>query len=57
MEKRIAELVPRDKWTAFSYAVNRHGKFVCTARKPGCVPGSKSPPCPLLALCPRIGLI
>jgi endonuclease III len=56
MEKRIAELVPRENWTAFSYAVNRHGKFVCTARRPGCMPESPRPPCPLLALCPRIGL-
>jgi endonuclease III len=56
MEKRIAELVPREDWTAFSYAVNRHGKFICTARRPGCTPESPRPPCPLLALCPRIGL-
>jgi len=56
MEKRISELVPRENWTSFSYAVNRHGKFVCTARKPACVAASTRPPCPLLALCPRDGL-
>jgi endonuclease-3 len=56
MEKRIAELVPRKDWTRFSYIVNRHGKFVCIARKPACVPGSPLLPCPLLGLCPRIGL-
>jgi endonuclease III len=56
MEKRIAELVPRETWTRFSYAVNRHGKFVCVARKPACVAGSKLPPCPVLSHCPRIGL-
>jgi Predicted EndoIII-related endonuclease len=56
MEKRIAELVPRDRWTRFSHAVNRHGKFVCQARKPSCMPSSVLPPCPILALCPRIGL-
>lgn len=56
MERRIGECLPRDKWTRFSYAVNRHGKFVCVARKPACLPGSTLPPCPLLALCPRVGL-
>jgi endonuclease-3 len=56
MEKRIAEIVPRERWTRFSHAVNRHGKFVCAARKPACLPGSALPPCPLLAFCPRIGL-
>jgi endonuclease III len=56
MERRIAELVPRSDWTRFSHAVNRHGKFVCAARKPACLPGSVLPPCPLLAICPRLGL-
>jgi endonuclease III len=56
MERRIAELVPRERWTRFSYAVNRHGKFVCTARKPACVLDSGKPPCPLLSICPRAGL-
>jgi endonuclease-3 len=56
MEKRIAELVPKERWTAFSHAVNRHGKYVCTARSPACVPGLTRPPCPLLSICPRIGL-
>lgn len=37
--------------TAFSYAVNRHGKFVCTARKPCCT--QEHCECPLLDLCPR----
>ena len=56
MEKRIAELVPKERWTRFSHAVNRHGKFVCVARKPACIPLSARPPCPLLGLCPRVGL-
>ncbi len=56
MERRIAELVPAERWTRFSHAANRHGKFVCTARKPACVPLSALPPCPLLYLCPRAGL-
>lgn len=56
MEASLAELLPPERWTRFSYAVNRHGKFVCRARKPACVAGSGLPPCPLLDLCPRTGL-
>jgi endonuclease III len=54
-EKRIASLIPREKWTRFSHAVNRHGKFVCRARKPACEEGSGLAPCPLFELCPRLG--
>lgn len=44
-ERMIAELLPQERWTAFSFAVNRLGKFYCVARKPRC--GS----CPAAALC------
>ncbi|HTX71321.1 MAG TPA: endonuclease III [Rectinemataceae bacterium] len=50
MERRIAELVEPGKRTAFSHALNRHGKHVCLARKPRCAD------CPLASFCPRIGL-
>lgn len=50
MERNIAQLVEPGLHTAFSYALNRHGKFVCTARRPAC------PDCPLAEICPRIGL-
>ncbi len=56
MESRIAELVEAERRTAFSYAVNRHGKFVCVAWKPGCAQGSMAPACPIIGLCPRKGL-
>ena len=56
MEMRLAELLPSEEWTRFSYAVNRHGKFICRARKPACVFGSGLAPCPLIELCPRYGL-
>jgi endonuclease-3 len=56
MEKRIALLMPKEAWTRFSHAVNRHGKFICRARKPACVPDSGLPPCPLAGFCPRAGL-
>jgi len=55
LEARIAALLPEERWTAFSHAVNRHGKHVCEARKPACIdPGRES--CPLRHLCPRRGL-
>ncbi len=54
VEKRIATLIEERDWTAFSHAVNRHGKFTCTARRPACVLTGIS--CPIEALCPRIGV-
>ncbi|MDX9898649.1 MAG: endonuclease III [Spirochaetia bacterium] len=45
-ERMIGSLLPESKWTAFSYALNRHGKYVCKARKPLCTD------CPLALLCP-----
>lgn len=50
VERRMAALVPRERWTRFSHALNRHGKHVCVARKPHC--GD----CPLGGICPRRGL-
>lgn len=54
VEKRIASLVDMDEWTAFSHAVNRHGKFTCTARRPACSDSGKF--CPIESLCPKIGV-
>ncbi len=45
-ERMIAELLPQEQWTAFSFAVNRLGKFFCKARKPLCAD------CPVHRLCP-----
>ncbi len=65
MERRIAELVDVRHWTAFSHALNRHGKFTCTARNPACVAiqgrggtgmGVSAAPCPVESLCPGLGL-
>lgn len=54
IEKRIAGLLPRESWTRFSHAINRHGKFTCRARKPACLIEGET--CPILDLCPRLGL-
>lgn len=45
-ERMIGASLPQAMWTAFSYALNRHGKHVCKARKPLCAT------CPLGAVCP-----
>ncbi len=37
VEKKIAQLLPEERWTDFSMMINRHGRAVCTARKPRCV--------------------
>jgi endonuclease-3 len=52
IEKDLAELVPRQRWTLFSHQLVHHGRNLCTARKPRC--GE----CPLAAgLCPTAGRI
>ena len=42
-------------YTSFSHALNRHGKYLCTARAPACTRGNEL--CPLEALCPKQGLM
>jgi endonuclease-3 len=51
VEKVIAALVAPEDWTRLSHAINRHGKHVCTARRPQC--GL----CPIAGLCPKLGLV
>ncbi len=46
IERQISALLAEEEWTAFSHAVNRHGKYTCQARKPAC------PACPLASFCP-----
>ncbi len=53
IERRLLLLVPPERRTAFSHALNRHGKHCCRARNPACLRGS---PCPLAKICPKIGL-
>ncbi len=50
-ERATAAYIESADWTAFSHAVNRHGKWTCSARAPSC------PSCPLLRFCPRAGLM
>ena len=46
LEREIAELLPRERWTEASHVLNRHGRDYCKARAPRC--GD----CPVAALCP-----
>lgn len=54
IEALIRQNLEPDKYTAFSHALNRHGKYVCTARKPACRLDGGS--CPLEEFCPQLGL-
>lgn len=50
IERDLMSLVPRAEWIGFSHRMILHGRRICIARRPKCLE------CPLLALCPRIGL-
>ena len=50
VERDLMEKIPRKQWTTFSHQPIHHGRRICIARKPHCSS------CPLLGLCPRIGV-
>jgi endonuclease-3 len=50
IEHDLAALLPKSEWINFSHRLIHHGRRICNARKPNC------PECPLLKLCPRVGL-
>jgi len=50
IEHDLAALLPKSEWINFSHRLIHHGRRICNARKPNCVE------CPLLSLCPRVGL-
>jgi endonuclease-3 len=50
IEQDLMELLPRKEWIDFSHRLIHHGRQICIARRPKCRE------CPLLSLCPRIGL-
>lgn len=58
-ESIVRANLSQEKHTQFSYSVNRHGKFTCTARNPACTPQGCGPVghgCPLDDICPKIGV-
>lgn len=46
VERRLMELLPRERWTAMSHVLIAHGRRVCHARRPAC--GA----CPVVDACP-----
>jgi endonuclease-3 len=50
VEQDLMELLPQAEWVNFSHRLIHHGRQICIARRPKC------PECPLLKLCPRVGL-
>jgi endonuclease-3 len=49
IERELANIVPREDWTAWSHAMVFHGRRCCNARAPEC--GR----CPVAELCPACG--
>jgi endonuclease-3 len=50
VEHDLRALLPPASWTHFTHRLIHHGRRICVARKPRC------PECPLLSLCPQIGV-
>ncbi len=50
VEHDLMELLPAKEWVNFAHRLIHHGRRICIARRPKC------PECPLLKLCPRVGL-
>jgi endonuclease-3 len=50
VEQDLMALLPKKEWVNFSHRLIHHGRRICIARRPKCTE------CPLLRLCPRVGL-
>ena len=50
IEQQLMALLPDSEWIDFSHRLIHHGRRICVARRPQCAN------CPLLSLCPRVGL-
>jgi endonuclease-3 len=50
VEQDLMALLPKSEWVNFSHRLIHHGRRICIARRPKCTE------CPLLRLCPRVGL-
>jgi endonuclease-3 len=46
IEQDLMHLIPREKWSSFSYVLIDHGRAICQARRPQCET------CPIEPLCP-----
>ncbi len=50
VEQDLMALLPKREWVNFAHRLIHHGRRICIARRPKCTA------CPLLKLCPRVGL-
>lgn len=50
IERHLQEILPKKEWIMYSHRLIHHGRRICIARRPQCAE------CPLLKLCPRVGL-
>jgi len=50
IERDLMAVIPRRQWIDFSHRMIHHGRKVCLARRPKC------DECPLVSVCPRIGV-
>ena len=50
VERQLMAIIPKDRWTRTTDLLIFHGRKICIARRPRCAQ------CPLLKLCPRVGL-
>lgn len=50
IERDLMALLPDNEWVNFAHRLIHHGRRICIARRPKCTD------CPLLKLCPRVGL-
>ncbi|MFO1021198.1 MAG: endonuclease III [Planctomycetales bacterium] len=50
IEQDLQKILPPEEWINFSHRLIHHGRRICIARRPKCEE------CPLLPLCPRVGL-
>lgn len=50
IETDLMAILPEEEWIDFSHRLIHHGRRICIARRPRCTE------CPLLAVCPRVGL-
>lgn len=50
IERDLMARLPKKEWVMFSHRMIHHGREICIARRPKC------PECPLLKICPRVGL-
>ena len=50
IERDLKAVLPKKEWINYSHRVIHHGRAICIARRPKCTE------CPLLKICPRVGL-